>query len=156
MSSLFDFTVKDINGQEVALAQYAGQVAMVVNVASYCGYTPHYQGLQQLYRDYQDQGLIVMGFPCNDFGAQEPGSEKEIATFCTTSYGAEFPMFAKVQIKGNAPSPIYQFLGAEQVQWNFHKFLTNKKGEVVRSFPASIAPDTPQVRQAIELLIEMD
>ncbi|WP_218079601.1 glutathione peroxidase [Anthocerotibacter panamensis] len=153
MSSLFNFTVNDIHGQPVDLSTYADHVCLVVNVASYCGYTPHYRGLQQLYNDYQDKGLVVLGFPCNDFGAQEPGTEAEILSFCTTHYSVNFPLFAKVKIKGDEPDAVYRFLGAEQVQWNFHKFLTNKKGEVIRSYPSSVTPDTPQLRQTIETLL---
>ncbi len=153
MHSLFDFTVNDITGQPIALSQYQDKVCLVVNVASYCGYTSHYTGLEQLYMDYKDAGLVVLGFPCNDFGSQEPGSEAEIQTFCTTRYAVDFPLFAKVKIKGKDASGLYQFLGAGDVQWNFHKFLTNKKGEVIKSFPSSVSPDTPQVRQAIEMLL---
>ncbi|WP_287129778.1 glutathione peroxidase [Candidatus Cyanaurora vandensis] len=152
MSTFYSFTVKGLAGEPVALSQYVGQVALVVNVASYCGYTNHYRGLQQLYNEYKDLGFVVLGFPCNDFGGQEPGTEAEIQTFCATRYQVDFPLFGKVQIKGQ-PTDIYRFLGADQVQWNFHKFLLNKQGEVLRSYGSAIPPETPQLRQAIESLL---
>jgi len=152
-ASLYSFTVPDLKGHPVDLSQYAGQVALVVNVASYCGFTNQYKGLQQLYETYKDAGLIILGFPCNDFGGQEPGTHEEIESFCTTQYQVNFPILGKVAIKGSAPDPIYNFLGADQVQWNFHKFLITKEGEVLKSFSSSVTPEAPQLRQAIESLL---
>ncbi len=156
MSSFFDFTVNTLEGTPMPLQTYAHHVILVVNVASYCGFTSQYRGLQHLYDEYKDAGLVVLGFPCNDFGGQEPGTEEEIQTFCTTRYSVNFPLFAKVQIKGPNPSEIYRFLGASEVQWNFHKFLLNKKGEVIKSFASSVSPEAPQLRQAVETLLNQE
>jgi glutathione peroxidase len=154
MTTLYDFTVDDIEGRQVALDRYKGKVLLVVNTASKCGFTPQYQGLEALYRKYREQGLEVLGFPCNQFGAQEPGNEQEIATFCETNYNVTFPMFRKVDVNGNATAPLYRYLkhekpgllGTEAIKWNFTKFLVGRDGEVVARYapndtPESIEPD---------------
>jgi glutathione peroxidase len=154
MPALTDFTVDDIRGKPVKLDRYQGRVLLVVNTASQCGFTPQYKGLEALQKKYHAKGFDVLGFPCNQFGAQEPGSEKEIATFCETSFGVTFPMFAKVDVNGDAAAPLYQWLkkekpgllGSEAIKWNFTKFLVDRKGKVVARYapndtPESIAPD---------------
>jgi glutathione peroxidase len=154
MTTLYDFTVDDIEGRQVALDRYKGKVLLVVNTASKCGFTPQYQGLEALYRKYREQGLEVLGFPCNQFGAQEPGNEQEIATFCETNYNVTFPMFRKIDVNGNATAPLYRYLkhekpgllGTEAIKWNFTKFLVGRDGEVVARYapndtPESIEPD---------------
>jgi glutathione peroxidase len=151
-NTIQDIVVQKIDGSDQPLANYAGKVLLVVNVASYCGYTPQYPGLEKLQQDYKDQGLLVLGFPCNDFGAQEPGTEQEIKTFCTTSYGVTFELFAKVHAKGANQHPLYAKLTAAPqgaVSWNFEKFLVSKTGEVVRQFRSSVKPDDPELIAAI-------
>jgi glutathione peroxidase len=148
MSTLHDFTAKTIDGKDQSLRQYAGKVALVVNVASQCGLTPHYGGLEELYESYKDRGLVVLGFPCNQFGGQEPGTEGEIKTFCETNFGVTFPMFAKIDVNGANAHPLYQWLksekagllGTEAIKWNFTKFLVDRSGHVVRRYAPT---DTP-------------
>ncbi|MGL4604994.1 MAG: glutathione peroxidase [Iodobacter sp.] len=154
MSTLSDFNVQGINGETVDLARYAGSVVLVVNVASHCGFTPQYEGLQALYEKYKDRGFVVLGFPCNQFGAQEPGTEAEIVSFCSLNYQVGFPLFAKVDVNGDTAAPFYHWLksekagllGSEAVKWNFTKFLLDKQGKVVDRFapmtkPAEIAAE---------------
>jgi len=150
--SLYDLTAKTITGADQPLAEYRGKVALVVNVASECGFTPQYQGLEQLFERYQGKGLVVLGFPSNEFGGQEPGSEAEIAEFCTTKFGVKFPMFAKVATKGSAQSPIYQELTAKhgEPKWNFHKYLVGKDGSVRGAFTSNVKPDAPELLAAID------
>ena len=154
--SVHDFTLKSIDGQEVKLDAYKGKVALLVNVASRCGYTPQYEGLQTLYTKYKDQGFVVLGFPANNFGAQEPGSNEEIKTFCSTKYNVTFPMFAKISVKGTDIHPLYQFLTSTEagfggeVQWNFGKFLVDKNGKVIARFASGDEPESKQITQAIE------
>ncbi|MBN8420840.1 MAG: glutathione peroxidase [Verrucomicrobia bacterium] len=152
-----DIAVKDIDGKETTLKSYAGKVLLIVNVASECGYTPQYEGLEALYEKMKDQGLVVMGFPCNDFGGQEPGSEAEIKNFCSTRYKVTFPMFAKVTIKGEGKSPLYAALqkavGGE-VGWNFEKFLVSKDGKVLQRFASDVEPDSPELKAAIEAALK--
>jgi glutathione peroxidase len=150
--ALHDLTVNSITLQPQPLAAYKGKVLLVVNTASECGYTPQYAGLEKLSRDYADRGLVVLGFPSNDFGGQEPGSEAEIQNFCSTRYQVTFPMFAKVVTKGPQQSPIYQFLTArhEPPKWNFHKYLVGKDGEVIRGFGHRVTPEDPELRAAID------
>ena len=157
MTTLGDFTARDIDGQDVALSTYAGQVVLVVNTASQCGMTPQYAGLQQLFDDKADQGFTVLGFPCDQFGHQEPGSEQEIAQFCETSYGVTFPMFAKLEVNGDDAHPLYQWLRSEKsgprgsdIDWNFTKFLLDRDGNVVDRYgpktePAEITADIEKV-----------
>ena len=150
--SFHEFSVNKINGEPQSLSAYRGQEALVVNTASACGFTPQYAGLEKLWRDYQARGLVVLGFPSNDFGAQEPGSEAEIQTFCSRNFGVSFPLFSKVKTKGAGQSPLYAFLAAKNgaPQWNFHKYLVGKDGEVVAAFPSTTAPDDGKLRAAID------
>jgi glutathione peroxidase len=154
MPSLSDFTASRLLGGPEALSDYAGKVVLVVNVASACGYTPQYAGLEQLWHDYRDQGLVVLGFPCNQFGNQEAGSDLEIATFCSTTYNVSFPMFQKIEVNGPAAHPLFSWLkkaapgllGFNDVKWNFTKFLVDRDGNTVKRYgsdvePKSIAPD---------------
>jgi glutathione peroxidase len=151
--SFHDLSVNKINGEPQSLSAYRGQVALVVNTASACGFTPQYQGLEELWREYRDRGLVVLGFPSNDFGGQEPGNELEIQSFCSTHYDVSFPMFAKVKTKAGAgQSPLYSFLAAKNgvPQWNFHKYLVGKNGEVLAAFPSRVTPSDPKLRAAID------
>ena len=135
------------------LCQYAGKVTLVVNTASYCGFTSQYQGLEDLYAKYQARGLVVLGFPSNDFGKQEPGSSKEIADFCFNTYGVKFPMFSKTVVSGSGRSPLYASLAkatGKTPQWNFHKYLIDRSGNVISSFPSNTAPDSKALVAAIE------
>jgi glutathione peroxidase len=150
--SLHDLTAETIDRRPQPLSAYRGQVLLVVNTASECGSTPQYAGLEELWRAYKGKGLAVLGFPSNDFGAQEPGSEAEIKEFCTTQYQVTFPMFAKVGTKGPGQSAIYKFLTAKHgaPTWNFHKYLVGKNGEVVRAFTNKVQPEDPALRAAID------
>lgn len=156
--TVYDFTVKDIDGRDVALAAFRGKTLLIVNVASRCGYTPQYEGLQKLYLRLKDRGLVVMGFPANEFGGQEPGSDEEIKAFCTSKYDVTFPMFAKVAVKGPGQSPLFRHLTGQaapdappgEIQWNFEKFLVNSKGQVVNRFRSKVKPESDVLVQAIE------
>jgi glutathione peroxidase len=158
MANLYDFKVKTIDGEEHSLGKYTGKVALVVNVASQCGLTPHYAGLQELYDNFQSRGLVVLGFPCNQFGNQEPGSEGEIKKFCETRFGVTFPMFAKIDVNGEKRDPLYAFLtaqpttpdGAGDIQWNFAKFLVDRGGKVVARFAPPTKPVSEEIVAAIE------
>jgi glutathione peroxidase len=153
MTTLYDFTVDDIEGHPVTLDRYKGKVLLVVNTASKCGFTPQYKGLEALYRKYREQGLEVLGFACNQFGAQEPGSAQEIATFCETNYSVTFPMFSKIDVNGDATSSLYRYLkrekpgllGTEAIKWNFTKFLIDRNGNVVARYAPN---DTPESLEA--------
>lgn len=148
--NVYGFSARDIRGREIPLADFRGKVALVVNVASKCGLTSQYEGLEALWREYKDRGLVVLGFPSNDFAGQEPGSEAEIQEFCSSTFGVDFPMFSKVAVKGEGKHPLYSYLTqqaphASEIKWNFHKFLVNRQGEVVanidpRTTPAEIRP----------------
>lgn len=156
--SVHDFTMTDIDGNEVPLSKYRGNVMLIVNVASKCGLTPQYNELQELHRNYADKGLRVVGFPANDFLGQEPGSNEQIKTFCTTKFGVEFDMFSKVTVKGKNKCDLYQFLTSKELQgdrggelkWNFTKFLVDREGHVVARFEPKTKPDAPEVIAAIE------
>ena len=157
MTTAFDFKAKDITGKQQDLAQYKGKTLLIVNTASKCGFTPQYEGLQKLFDDYHDKGLEVLGFPCNQFGEQEPGDAAEIASFCDLTYGVNFPMFAKVDVNGDNTAPLFEhlkkaapgLLGSEAVKWNFTKFLVSPAGTVKRfapqDAPASLAKDIEKV-----------
>lgn len=154
--SLYDFKVQDINGKEVSLADFKGKVVIVLNVASKCGLTPQYDGLEKFYEDYKDKGLVILGFPANNFMGQEPGSNEQIATFCRTSYGVTFPMFSKISVKGSDKAPLYQYLTAatgEEVSWNFQKFIINREGKVVQSVAPRTLITDPEVLKVIEGLL---
>ena len=150
--SLPALTANSLAGKPEALAQYKGKVVLVVNTASECGYTPQYAGLEKLYEAYKGKGLVILGFPSNDFGAQEPGTSEQIATFCKKNYGVEFPMFEKVATKGEKQSPVYKFLTAKhgEPKWNFHKYLVDKQGQVKAAYPSKVAPDSAELKSAIE------
>lgn len=157
-TSLNDFTVTTIDGKQRNLADYSGKVVLVVNVASFCGYTKQYATLEQLYLRYKDQGLVILGVPANDFGAQEPGTNEEIAAFCSTKYNVTFPMCAKMVVKGSDKSPLYAWLTsgggnaqlAGEVGWNFEKFLVGKNGAIVSRFKSNVEPLSSQLTAAIE------
>jgi glutathione peroxidase len=164
-TELYDIPLKTIEGKDASLADYKGGVLLVVNVASACGLTPQYGGLEKIYETYIDRGFNVLGFPCNDFGAQEPGTEAEISKFCETRFNVQFPMFAKVTVKGAGKHPLYAALMAAQpkavqpdgkldgngdISWNFEKFLIGRDGKVIARFAPSVTPESPQVIAAIE------
>jgi len=152
MASVHEFSVKTIDGAAKKLADYEGQVLLIVNVASRCGYTPQYAGLEALQARYGARGLRVLGFPANEFGAQEPGTDAEIKAFCSTSYGVTFDMFSKLKVKGEGQDPLFAHLTAEggDIKWNFSKFLVGKKGELLGRFDSKVAPDSPELTSAIE------
>ncbi len=159
MSSIYDFTAETLDGQPVALADWKDKVILVVNTASKCGFTPQYEGLEALHRKYADRGLLVVGFPCNQFGAQEPGDAAEIANFCSLTYDVSFPMMGKIDVNGPKAHPLYVwlkgqkkgFLGSQGIKWNFTKFLVDRKGRVAGRFAPT---DTPQsLEGAIEALL---
>lgn len=155
---VLDFTVKNIDGKDVNLSDYHGKVVMIVNVASKCGLTPQYEGLQAAYEKYKDKGFVVLGFPANEFGKQEPGTNEEIKAFCTTNYSVTFPMFSKIVVKGEGIHPLYKFLTSKEtnpeyageIGWNFAKFLIGRDGKVVARFDPRTPPDDEKVTQAIE------
>jgi glutathione peroxidase len=154
--SLYDLKLVTLDGRPADLAAYKGKVTLVVNVASQCGYTPQYAGLEKLYRELAPRGFAVLGFPSNDFGGQEPGTAEEIGQFCQKNYGVTFPMFAKVMTKaGPGQSPVYAFLGESGTlpQWNFSKYVVDKNGKVEAFFPSRVAPDAPELRAAIEKML---
>jgi glutathione peroxidase len=156
--SVHEFTAKTIDGTTKKLSEYRGRPLLIVNVASKCGLTPQYRGLEELHEAYAARGLSVIGFPANEFGAQEPGTDEQIKDFCETTYGVEFDMFAKVKVKGAGIDPLFAFLTgkdtnpdfAGDIQWNFNKFLVSKDGRVVARFEPQVEPTSPEVKQAIE------
>jgi len=146
----------NLQDEPVSLCQYKGKVVLIVNTASQCGYTPQYEGLEALYRRYKDRGLVVLGFPANDFGGQEPGSSKDIARFCQVNYGVSFPMFAKTSVVGADANPLYRDLAArsgQQPRWNFHKYLVDRNGALVASFESQVAPRDARITAQIERLL---
>ena len=159
MTTLYDFSAPLIDGTEQPLAAYRDKVVLVVNVASKCGFTPQYAGLEKLYETYKDRGLVVLGFPCNQFGAQEPGSETEIAAFCDLNYNVSFPMFSKIVVNGRGAHPLYQWLkrkapgllGLQAVKWNFTKFLVDRSGTIVTRFGSDVEPQN--IAAPIEALL---
>ncbi len=148
MRSLYDFDALQMDGQTLPLRQYAGQVLLIVNTASACGFTPQLGGLEALHKQYADQGLVVLGFPCNQFGHQDPGSNEQIAEFCQRNYGVDFPMMAKIEVNGDGASPLYRWLtaeapgllGSKAIKWNFTKFLIGRDGQVIRRYAPQDAP----------------
>ena len=160
--TIYNFKVEDIDGKQVSLADYRGKVVLIVNVASECGYTPEYEHLQNLYAAYKDQGLVVLGFPANDFGAQEPGTNAEIKDFCTARFGVNFPMFSKITVKGEGQHPLYQFLTTasmnglndDQVKWNFQKFLISKEGKLLSVIPYNVSVQGDDTRKLIEAALK--
>jgi len=157
-SSIHEFTLNSIDGQPVPLAQFKGKVVLIANVASRCGFTPQYAGLEALYNKYKDRGFVILGFPANNFLWQEPGTDQEIKTFCSTKYHVTFPMFAKLSVKGGSKAPLYQFLTDKkanpstggEIRWNFTKFLADKNGKVIARFGSKAAPESPELLSAIE------
>jgi glutathione peroxidase len=155
--ALLDRSMDTILEKPQSLCEYAGKVVLVVNTASQCGYTPQYEGLEALYRKYKARGLVVLGFPSNDFGAQEPGSNKEIASFCVNQYAVEFPMFGKSSVRGAQANPLFADLARASgaaPRWNFHKYLVDRGGRQVMSFDTKVAPGDPKLVAAIERLLE--
>jgi glutathione peroxidase len=153
VTSFYDLKTKTLEGKPADLSMYRGKVSLVVNVASKCGYTPQYEGLEKLHKELQGKNVNVLGFPSNDFGNQEPGTAEEIVTFCKLTYGVTFPMFEKVVTKaGPAQSPVYTFLGASGnlPAWNFSKYVVGKDGKVVAFFPSKVTPESPELRAAID------
>lgn len=162
MTSIYDFSLKDIDRKEVNLGQYRGKVVMMVNVASRCGYTPQYEGLQKVYLKYKDRGFVILGFPANNFMSQEPGTDEEIKTFCSTKYSVTFPIFSKISVKGDDIHPLYKFLTSKDtnpdfggdIKWNFSKFLLDKSGTIVARFEPKVTPESEPVIQAIEKALQ--
>src|SRR5467141_4960617 len=156
--NVFDYTLNTIDGQPAPLSAYKGKVVMLVNVASRCGFTPQYTALESIYEKYKDQGFVIVGIPANNFGGQEPGTNQEIKTFCSSKYNVTFPMMAKVSVKGEDTTPLYQFLTDKathpqtggEIKWNFTKFLVGPDGHVITRFEPEVTPDAPQVTSAIE------
>ena len=154
--SIYDIPVKDIDGKDTTLAPYKGKVVLIVNVASKCGFTPQYKNLEAVYEKYKDQGFVILGFPCNQFGSQEPGSDAEIKEFCTANYNVTFPMFDKIEVNGPNRHPLYVALAGEtspfpgNITWNFNKFLISKDGKIINRFTSKITPDSPEATTAIE------
>jgi len=150
MASIYDFSAKDIDGKEQSLGAYKGKAMLVVNVASKCGFTPQYKGLEVLYEKLKDKGLVVLGFPCDQFGHQEPGDEAEIKNFCSLNYDVQFPLFAKIDVNGANTDPLYKYLkheakgllGSESIKWNFTKFLVDKHGKVVKRYAPTDTPES--------------
>lgn len=155
--AVLNFKMKSLAGKEIDLAKYRGKVVLIVNVASQCGYTPQYKGLQALHEKYEKDGLVILGFPCNQFGAQEPGTSEEIAQFCKQNYGVTFDMFSKIEVNGDKQCDLYKYLTSKDsdakfagaIKWNFEKFLIARDGAVVGRFPSSVAPESDKLAQAI-------
>ena len=156
--TIYDFTLNTIDGQPAPLAAYKGHVVMLVNVASRCGFTPQYTALEAIYEKYKDRGFVILGIPANNFGSQEPGTNQEIKTFCSSKYNVTFPMMAKVSVKGDDKTPLYQYLTDKasspktggEIQWNFTKFLVGADGQILTRFEPKVTPDSPEVTAAIE------
>lgn len=156
--TIYDYNMKNIDGKEVSLADYKGKVVLIVNVASHCGHTPQYKDIEALYEKYKSRGLVVLGFPANNFLGQEPGTDESIKTFCTTKYNVSFPMFSKISVKGSNMAPLYKFLTTKAengvvdapVKWNFQKFLIGKDGKVIASFEPPKEVNDPEVVKAVE------
>ena len=154
--SIYDIALKDIDGKDTSLKPYQGKVMLLVNVASRCGYTPQYKGLEATYEKYKDKGLVVLGFPCNQFGGQEPGTDEQIKQFCTSKYNVTFPMFDKLEVNGANRHPLYVALAGSEspfpgnIKWNFNKFLIGKDGKIVKRFDSKSTPESAEVTAAIE------
>ena len=154
MASFHDFSIKTIDGKPKPLKDYSGHPVLVVNVASECGLTPQYTGLEKLYKDYKDRGLVVLGLPCNQFGAQEPGSEAEIKQFCQVNYGVDFPLGSKIEVNGANSDPLYKWLrsesGGSDIQWNFEKFLIGKDGKIIKRYSPKTVPEDKDLKADIQ------
>ncbi len=158
VSQLYAFKVRTIDGQETSLVKYKGKVLLIVNVASECGFTPQYASLQQIYEKYKDRGFVILGFPSNDFGQQEPGTDAQIKTFCESKYNVSFDMFSKIDVKGPNQAPVYKYLTTicetpHEFTWNFNKFLVDRSGKVVNYFPSNVTPTDPVLTKHIEELL---
>ena len=156
-SGLYSFTLNSIDGKPAPLGEYKGKVVLLVNVASQCGYTPQYSALEAVYEKYKDKGFVILGFPANNFGAQEPGTNEEIKTFCTRKFNVTFPMYAKISVKGADQAPLYNYLTKEtapgisgEIKWNFTKFLVDRNGNIVQRFEPAVTPDSKEVTSSIE------
>jgi glutathione peroxidase len=158
--SIYDIKLKDIDGKDVALSDYKGKVLLIVNVASKCGYTKQYAGLEALYQKYKDRGVVVLGLPCNQFGGQEPGSNAEIKEFCSTKFNVTFPMFDKIDVNGAGRAPLYTLLAGKDspfpgdIKWNFNKFLIGKDGKILNRFESKVAPESPELTAAVDSALE--
>lgn len=159
--SVYDFSLTDINGEDMPLNKYNGKVLLIVNTASECGFTPQYKDLQALYEEYRDEGLVVLGFPANNFGGQEPGTDEEIKQFCEVNYSVTFPMFSKISVKGDDQHPLFSYLTSApnpdftgEIKWNFEKFLIDKEGELTRRFRSDTEPKNNKILKAIESTLE--
>jgi glutathione peroxidase len=160
--AIYDFTMNDIDGKPVNLAEFKGKVVLVVNVASRCGFTPQYEGLQKVYLKYQQQGFVILGFPANNFGFQEPGTNAEIKGFCSAKYNVTFPIFSKISVRGEDIDPLYKYLTDKasnpqyggDIKWNFNKFLIDRQGKIVARFEPPVKPDSDQVMHAIEKALQ--
>lgn len=160
ISRIYDTEATTIDGEEVTLEKYAGDVLLIVNTASECGFTPQYEGLQELYEEYSDEGLTVLGFPANNFGGQEPGSDEEILQFCEVNYGVDFPMFSKVSVKGGDIHPLFDYLTSAEnndfegeINWNFEKFLIDRNGNLIRRFRSKVEPMSRELTSSVEELL---
>ena len=155
MTNVYALTANTIDGASQPLSTYKGKVSLIVNVASQCGFTPQYAGLEKLYEEFKGKGFTILAFPSNDFGGQEPAPEAEIKKFCSLKYNVTFPMFAKVKTKGEGQSPVYKVLGEKgEPQWNFHKYLVGKDGTVKAAFSSKVTPDSPELKTAIEAALK--
>jgi glutathione peroxidase len=160
---IYDFTMKSIDGKSIPLSSYKGKVVLLVNVASYCGNTPQYKGLEALYRKYREKGFVILGFPANNFGKQEPGTDVEIKDFCTTRYDVTFDLFSKISVKGSDQHPLYRFLTSAEtnpgfsgdVTWNFQKYLIGRKGKILGKFAPGVDPSSAELTTAIERALEL-
>ncbi len=155
--SVYEFKLTNIDGKETPLSEYKGKVLLIVNTASECGFTPQYEGLQAVHEEYSDDGLVVMGFPANNFGGQEPGTDDEIKKFCKVNYGVSFPMFSKISVKGDDQHPLFTYLTSAEnpdftgeIKWNFEKFLINKQGKLIHRFRSDVTPQSDEIKKAIE------
>ena len=161
MNSIYDFTMKDIDGNDVKLEQFKGKAILIVNVASKCGFTSQYEGLQKIYSQYKDQDFVILGFPANNFMRQEPGTNEEIKQFCSLNYNVTFPMFSKISVKGKDIDPLYKFLTEKEtnpeffgdISWNFNKFLVDQEGKIVARFGSRVKPESEEMIQAIEKIL---
>jgi len=158
--SLYEYPVTDIDGNEMSLETYKGKVLLIVNVASKCGYTPQYEGLQEIYEEFNEEGLVIVGFPANNFKGQEPGTEEDIKEFCTLTYGVTFPMTSKVSVLGEDQDPLFTYLTSQpnqdfdgDIKWNFEKFLVDREGNLIRRFRSAVKPDSDELKGAIKAVL---
>ncbi|WP_409070404.1 glutathione peroxidase [Aliifodinibius sp. S!AR15-10] len=160
--SVHDFELNDIEGEKISLKKFEGNVLLIVNTASECGFTPQYEGLQALYEEYEGKGLTILGFPANNFGGQEPGTDEEIKQFCSVNYGVNFPMFSKISVKGNDIHPLFDYLTSQdnpdftgEIKWNFEKFLVSKEGKLLHRFRSKVTPKSDEIINAVDEALKM-